>query len=64
MSVAVELDRDLNIVVLMGGWSAERPVSLMSGNGVVEALGEKVRRRVQDKTNMTLEWEIQRIGVE
>jgi UDP-N-acetylenolpyruvoylglucosamine reductase len=26
-------------------------------------LGEEVRRRVQDKTNITLEWEIQRIGV-
>ena len=32
------LDKDLNIVVLMGGWSAERPVSLMSGNGVADAL--------------------------
>ncbi len=31
-----ELDRNLNIVVLMGGWSSERPVSLMSGEGVVE----------------------------
>jgi len=29
----------------------------------IEALGEEVRRRVQDKTNITLEWEIQRIGV-
>ena len=28
----------------------------------IEALGEEVRRRVQDKTNITLEWEIQRIG--
>jgi UDP-N-acetylenolpyruvoylglucosamine reductase len=26
-------------------------------------LGELVRRRVQDRTNITLEWEIQRIGV-
>jgi len=32
------LDRNLHIVVLMGGWSAERPVSLMSGNGVADAL--------------------------
>ena len=32
------LDRNLHIVVLMGGWSSERPVSLMSGNGVADAL--------------------------
>jgi UDP-N-acetylmuramate dehydrogenase len=30
----------------------------------IEALGEEVRRRVQAKTNISLEWEIQRIGVE
>ncbi|MBA3666585.1 MAG: UDP-N-acetylmuramate dehydrogenase [Sphingomonas sp.] len=29
----------------------------------IEELGEEVRRRVQDATNITLEWEIQRIGV-
>ena len=29
----------------------------------IEELGEEVRRRVQQKTNITLEWEIQRIGV-
>ncbi len=28
----------LHIVVLMGGWSAERPVSLMSGSGIADAL--------------------------
>ena len=32
------MKRDLNVVVLMGGWSAEREVSLMSGRGVAEAL--------------------------
>jgi len=32
------MDKALNLVVLMGGWSAEREVSLMSGQGVVEAL--------------------------
>jgi D-alanine-D-alanine ligase len=32
------LDKNLHIVVLMGGWSSERPVSLMSGNGVADAL--------------------------
>ena len=37
----------LHIVVLMGGWSAERPVSLQSGAGVAEALeslGHRVTR--------------------
>ena len=29
----------------------------------IEALGEEVRRRVQVQTSITLEWEIQRIGV-
>ena len=28
----------LNVAVLMGGWSSERPVSLMSGEGVAKAL--------------------------
>ena len=35
------LDKNLHIVVLMGGWSSERPVSLMSGNGVADALEER-----------------------
>ena len=30
----------------------------------IEALGEEVRRRVRAKTNISLEWEIQRVGVE
>ena len=37
----------LHIAVLMGGWSSERPVSLMSGEGVAKALesrGHKVIR--------------------
>ncbi|MHA6722320.1 D-alanine--D-alanine ligase [Sphingomonas sp. RS2018] len=37
----------LHIVVLMGGWSGERPVSLMSGAGVadaLESLGHRVTR--------------------
>ena len=29
----------------------------------IEALGEEVRRRVQARTNISLEWEIQRVGV-
>ena len=40
------LDRQTHIVVLMGGWSAERPVSLMSGNGVADALEERGFTRV------------------
>ncbi len=38
---------NLHIAVLMGGWSAEREVSLMSGNGVADALeglGHRVTR--------------------
>ncbi len=34
----------LQIAVLMGGWSSERPVSLMSGNGVADALEAKGHR--------------------
>lgn len=39
--------KPLHIAVLMGGWSAEREVSLMSGNGVadaLESLGHRVTR--------------------
>jgi D-alanine-D-alanine ligase len=32
------VNKDMHVVVLMGGWSAERDVSLTSGKGVVEAL--------------------------
>ena len=32
------MNRDLHVVVLMGGWSSEREVSLSSGRGVAEAL--------------------------
>jgi D-alanine-D-alanine ligase len=35
------VNRDLQVVVLMGGWSAEREVSLTSGRGVAEALRER-----------------------
>jgi D-alanine-D-alanine ligase len=35
------VNKDLNVVVLMGGWSSEREVSLTSGQGVVEALRER-----------------------
>jgi D-alanine-D-alanine ligase len=42
----------LHIAVLMGGWSAEREVSLMSGKGVadaLESLGHKVTRVDMDR---------------
>ena len=42
----------LHVAVLMGGWSNERPVSLMSGEGVAEALeskGHKVTRIDMDR---------------
>ncbi|GAB5480791.1 MAG: D-alanine--D-alanine ligase [Parasphingorhabdus sp.] len=42
----------LHVAVLMGGWSAEREVSLMSGNGVADALeknGHKVTRIDMDR---------------
>jgi D-alanine-D-alanine ligase len=35
------MNRDLHVVVLMGGWSAEREVSLTSGSGVATALRER-----------------------
>src|SRR5205823_14095220 len=36
-----DMNRDLHVVVLMGGWSSEREVSLTSGRGVAEALRER-----------------------
>ena len=35
------MNRDIHVVVLMGGWSSERDVSLTSGKGVAEALRER-----------------------
>ena len=34
----------LHIAVLMGGWANERPVSLMSGEGIAKALAERGHR--------------------
>ena len=42
------MNRDQHIVVLMGGWSSERSVSLMSGKGVAEALRERGWSRVTE----------------
>ena len=42
----------VHVAVLMGGWSNERPVSLMSGNGIADALegqGYKVSRVDMDR---------------
>jgi D-alanine-D-alanine ligase len=42
----------IHVAVLLGGWSNERPVSLMSGNGVADALerkGYKVSRVDMDR---------------
>ncbi len=39
------MSANVHVAVLMGGWSNERPVSLMSGNGVADAL-ERVGYRV------------------
>ncbi len=44
--------KSLHVAVLMGGWSAEREVSLSSGNGVADALeknGHKVTRVDMDR---------------
>lgn len=35
------MNKNIHVVVLMGGWSAEREVSLSSGKGVVAALEER-----------------------
>ncbi|MGN6280033.1 MAG: D-alanine--D-alanine ligase [Sphingomonas sp.] len=46
------VERTLHIAVLMGGWSAEREVSLMSGAGVadaLESLGHRVTRIDMDR---------------
>ena len=42
----------LHVAVLMGGWSAEREVSLITGNGVADALesrGHRVTRIDMDR---------------
>jgi D-alanine-D-alanine ligase len=46
------MSKQIHVAVLMGGWSNERPVSLMSGNGVADALekvGYKVSRVDMDR---------------
>lgn len=46
------MSKQMHVAVLMGGWSNERPVSLMSGNDVADALqklGYKVSRIDMDR---------------
>ena len=46
------MSKQMHVAVLMGGWSNERPVSLMSGNGVADALeklGYQVSRIDMDR---------------
>ena len=42
------MNRSLHVVVLMGGWSAEREVSLTSGRGIVDALRSRGWSRVTE----------------
>ena len=42
------MNRDSHVVVLMGGWSAEREVSLTSGRGIADALRERGWSRVTE----------------
>ena len=42
------MNKDLHIVVLMGGWSSEREVSLTSGRGVAAALRERGWAKVSE----------------
>lgn len=47
------MSKDIHVAVLMGGWSSERPVSLMSGNGIADALetlGYRVSRVDMDRS--------------
>jgi D-alanine-D-alanine ligase len=39
--MGIQMDKSLHVVVLMGGWSSERDVSLTSGKGVAAALRER-----------------------
>ena len=42
------MNKELHVVVLMGGWSSEREVSLTSGKGVAAALRERGWSRVTE----------------
>src|SRR3954470_3058974 len=42
------MNRDIHVVVLMGGWSKEREVSLTSGRGIADALRERAWSNVTE----------------
>ena len=55
-------------MILGGAQVSEKHCNFLLNTGTatssdIEALGEEVRRRVKAKTNIMLEWEIQRVGV-
>ena len=55
-------------MLLGGAQVSEKHCNFLLNTGTatssdIEALGEEVRRRVMTKTNIQLEWEIQRVGV-
>jgi UDP-N-acetylmuramate dehydrogenase len=55
-------------MTLGGAQVSEKHCNFLLNSGTatssdIEALGEEVRRRVVEKTNIMLEWEIQRVGV-
>jgi UDP-N-acetylmuramate dehydrogenase len=55
-------------MMLGGAQVSEKHCNFLLNTGTatssdIEALGEEVRRRVMNKTNIMLEWEIQRVGV-
>ena len=56
-------------LTLGGAQVSEKHCNFLLNNGEatsseIEQLGEEVRRRVREATNISLEWEIQRVGVE
>ena len=54
------MNKNLHVVVLMGGWSSEREVSLTSGRGVASALRERGWSNV---TELDMERDVaQRLG--
>ena len=53
--------KQLHVAVLMGGWSAEREVSLMSGNGVADALESRGYRVTRIDMTRQVAAEIARI---
>lgn len=54
--------KQLHVAVLMGGWSAEREVSLMSGRGVAEALEERGFRVTRIDMDRKVAAEIARVS--